>query len=324
MDMGQTPDHHIARRWSTDRVDAPRRLDYWVGAICEAFLEMDCSSRQAPVFEGQLTSVEVGALSFNQVEASTQDVFRTRAGIACSAQHPFYLIAQREAPWHVRQGSHRVGLRPGDLVLVDSAQLYELHFPESVAVMSIQLPRAWVGQWLAKVDDALPRVARRDQGWGRALSGLTLQFAHEPLLAARYPAELLSDQLGAMLAAAIEPSSIMTTPAAHGLLARARRLLQERLDVSGLAATGVAAELGVSVRTLHRAFAAGATSFALELRRQRLVRAAQLLAQPRLSGVTVAELGRRCGFVDASHFVREFQREFGATPARWRRLRLTH
>lgn len=324
MNMGQFPDRGIARSWSTERVAASQRLDYWVGAICEAFLEMDCSSRQAPVFEGQLTSVDAGALSFNQVEASTQDVYRTRAGIARSAQHPFYLITQRETPWHVRQGGHRVGLRPGDAVLVDSAQLYELHFPESVTVMSIQLPRTWVGQWLARVDDPLPRVAGRDQGWGRALSGLTLQFAHEPLLAAHYPADLLSDQLGAMLAAAMEPQEVKATPAAHDLLTRAQRLLQERLDVPGLAAAGVAAELGVSARTLHRALAAGATSFALELRRLRLLRAAQLLAQPRLSGVTVAELGRRCGFADASHFVREFQRQFGTTPARWRRQRLSH
>ena len=32
--------------------------------------------------------------------------------------------------------------------------------------------------------------------------------------------------------------------------------------------------------------------------------------------------GRRCGFADASHFVREFQRQFRTTPARWRRERI--
>lgn len=324
MNMGSTLCNGIARQWSTDPVPAPGRLDYWVGAICEAFLEMDCSSRQAPSFEGRLTSVQVGVLSFNQVEASTQDVFRTRAGIARSARYPFYLITQRETAWHVCQGGHRVGLRPGDAVLVDSAQTYELHFPASVEVMSIQMPRTWVGEWLTRVDDAMPHVALRDRGWGRALSGLSLQLAHDPLSALACPPQLLGDQLGAMLAAALEPSQGEHRPAEQDLVARARRLLQASLDQAGLTAQSVANELGVSVRTLHRAFAGQATSFAVDLRRLRLTYAGQLLTQPRLAHVTVAELGRRSGFSDASHFVREFQRHFGVTPARWRRRTLGH
>lgn len=324
MNMGSNLSDELARQWSTDSVSASHRLDYWVGAICEAFLEMDCSSRQASLFEGLLTSVSVGPLSFNQVEASTQDVFRTRAGISRSAFHPFYLITQRETAWHVRQGGHRVGLRPGDAVLVDSAQTYELHFPESVEVMSIQLPRTWVGAWLNRLEDSKPRVALRDQGWGRALSGLSLQLAHDPLSALGYPPHLLSDQLGAMLAASLEPSTMESLSPRQDLVMQARRVLRASLDRPGLTAQCVAAELGVSVRTLHRAFAAQATSFALDLRRLRLTHAAQLLSHSRLAKVTVAELGRRSGFADGSHFVREFQRHFGETPARWRRQRTAH
>ena len=46
-----TPIAASARRWSTEAVPPERRLDYWVGAICEAFLEMDCSSREARHFD---------------------------------------------------------------------------------------------------------------------------------------------------------------------------------------------------------------------------------------------------------------------------------
>jgi len=77
------------RQWTTDVVAPAARLDYWVGAICEAFLEMDCSSREAPVFGGVLQSLAVQALSVNQVRASTQDVYRTPAGIARSRNLPF-------------------------------------------------------------------------------------------------------------------------------------------------------------------------------------------------------------------------------------------
>ncbi|HSX95373.1 MAG TPA: helix-turn-helix domain-containing protein [Hydrogenophaga sp.] len=312
-----------ARRWSTEAVPPERRLDYWVGAICEAFLEMDCSSREARHFDGRLVSLARGPLSFNQVEATTQDVYRTPAAIARGARQPFYLITQRRTPWHVVQGGQRLGLRPGDAVLVDSACAYELHFTQSVEALSIQLPRAWVGQWLRALDEPAARVAWRDQGWGQALSAWCLQFAHEPGLASQVPEHLLSDQLGAMLAAALEPA-VAPTRSGRDLAARAETLMRDRLDSAGLQAAELAQALGVSLRTLHRAFAAGGTSFADTLRGLRLRRAAELLVQPRLAGLSVAEIGRRCGYADASHFVREFQRRHALTPARWRRERLAH
>ena len=314
-----TPDPNCVRHWSTDAVGSSQRLDYWVGAVCEAFLEMDCSSSQARMFEGQLTSVAADVLSFNQVIACTQDVFRTPAGIARGGQHPFYLIAQQGSAWHVRQHGHTAHLRAGDAVLVDSAQPYELHFPESLTVMSIALPRHWVGRWLAQVDSAAPRMVARERGWGQALSALCLQFAREPLLAASYPPALLSDHLGAMLAAALEPANLPPSPSSRGTMERAQQILRERLGEFGLAADALAQALGVSARTLHRAFAAEQITFAGTLRRLRLEQARDLLAQPRLAGLTIGEVGRRCGFPDPSHFVREFRQAWGMTPARWRK-----
>lgn len=308
------------KRWSTDVVDAHRRLDYWVGAICEAFLEMDCSSRQARAFGGSLTSVPCDAIAFNQVRSTTQDVYRTPAAIARGRQHPFYLITQLRSSWHVRQGGHLAQLRPGDAVLVDSGQSYELHFPDSVDCLSVQLPRAWAGRWLARLDSGAPRVVHRDLGWGRALSALCLQLGDEPELAQAYPAQLLGDQLGAMLASALEPA--FGASPGKSLAARATEVLAHRLDEPGLTAADVAQDLGLSVRSLHRAFASQQATFAGTLRSLRLARAAELLAQPRLARVGVGELGRRVGYTDPSHFVREFQRAHGATPARWRRSRL--
>jgi AraC family transcriptional activator of tynA and feaB len=310
-----------ARRWTTAAVEAPRRLDYWVGAICEAFLEMDCASREAGSFAGSLVSVPGQDIAFNQVVASTQDVYRTPRAIARGQAHPFYLIAQAQASWHVRQGARLLQLRPGDAVLVDSAQPYELHFPDSVGCLSIQVPRAWAGRWLRTLECSQPRVALRDQGWGRALSGLCLQLAGEPALAAQYPAQLLADQVGAMLACALEPAQRPAPRAGRAdLVARADALLRERLCVPGLAAADVAAALQVSPRTLHRAFAAADATFMGRLRALRMQRAAELLAQPRLATVSVAEIGRRCGYTDPSHFAREFHRAWGLAPAGWRRV----
>lgn len=309
-----------ARAWSTDAVPPAERLDYWVGAICEAFLEMDCSSREALHFGGALRSQPADTLTFNQVVASTQDVYRTPQSIARSTRQHFYLITQYETAWHVRQNGEVAHLRPGDAVLVDAAQGYELHFPQGVACLSVQLPRAWVGRWLREPEARALRTVPRDAGWGPALSGLCLQLGRAPELAADMPAPLLCDHLGALLATALEPAR--PAPAAgpaRQLHERACLLMQQLIDQPELHAQPLAAELGVSLRSLHRAFAAQGTTFAGTLRGMRLARAAQLLAQPRLAGIASGEIGRRCGFADPSHFVREFQRAYGRTPAHWRR-----
>lgn len=310
----------LVRQWSTDVVGAAERLDYWVGAICEAFLEMDCGSREGGAFTGQLTSVSVDALHFNQVIASSQEVYRTPGAIARGQQHPFYLITQMHHGWHVRQGGHFVQLRPGDAVLVDSAQRYELHFPQDVACLSVQLPRSWVGQWLSEVDVARPRVVYRDQGWGQALSGLSVQLGRDPALALAYPSQLLCDQMGAALSAVLEPVVQYDEPTS--MWVQVQTALRDRLDVPGLTAFDVAQVVGVSLRTLHRCFAANQASFAGSLRHLRMAQAKALLANRRLARLSLAEIGLRCGYADASHFARDFHRASGLTPMVWRKQAL--
>ncbi len=83
------PSPAAVRQWTTDRVAQPARLDYWVGAICEAFLEMDCSSSEAPLLGGELQSLSVEALSINRVRASTQDVLARPPALPAAAGCPF-------------------------------------------------------------------------------------------------------------------------------------------------------------------------------------------------------------------------------------------
>jgi len=308
------------RIWSTDQVRASERLDYWVGAICEAFLEMDCSSRAADCFEGHLTHLPVGRLMVNRVQASTQDVYRTPAAIARSASPPFYLITQTEQPWHVRQGGQGVHLRPGDAVLVDAAQAYELHFPRAVSCLSVQMPRAWVGEWLREVDTRAARVVHRDQGWGAMLSALCVQLGRQPALALQASPAWLDHQFGALLGAALEPGPARRDRAAPNLHARALASMRQQLDQPGWRVAGLAAELGVSVRTLQRAFTESGDTVLGCWRRMRIERAQGLLGSPRLQGVSVAEIALRCGYTDASHFARDFQRETRLSPLRWARL----
>jgi transcriptional regulator GlxA family with amidase domain len=128
----------------------------------------------------------------------------------------------------------------------------------------------------------------------------------------------VEDQFGALLAAALEPPSGPASAATHDLHARAVSWMGERLERPGLRALDLAQHLGVSPRSLHRAFARAGDTVAGRWRQLRLDHARQLMSQGRLASLSVAEVGRRCGYTDASHFGRDFQRDAGLTPLRWR------
>jgi AraC-like DNA-binding protein len=76
-------------------------------------------------------------------------------------------------------------------------------------------------------------------------------------------------------------------------------------------------QVGINTNKLSRGFRQlfGTTVHAL-LRQERLNRARMLLEEDRLS---ITEISHQLGFSDASHFVREFSRQYGTTPGRFAR-----
>jgi hypothetical protein len=136
------------RRWSTDAVAPAQRLDYWVGAICEGFLEMAATSGCGPGFRSTLESVPWGPVAINRVQGSAQDVFRTRGAITRSRDNFYYLLCKADSAWTAGQEDGSARLLPGDLVLLDSRRRYEFHFTHSADTVSIQLQPTWIEGWL--------------------------------------------------------------------------------------------------------------------------------------------------------------------------------
>jgi len=305
-------------RWSTDAVEARNRLDYWVGAICECFLEMEASSPNPGRFGCELLSAPLHRLRVNRVRGSAQDVFRTRAGIARSRENFYYLLCKESTPCNVvQQGAHADRLLPGDLALIDSRRCYELHFPETVDIFSIQLPTEWLETWLPDPRLHLGRRIDGALGWGLALSAYVRQLS-TPIGA--LPPSLVADHLGSLLTLAFEHAGA-TKPASRDLAARIDEALCSRCTEHDLCANGIATMLGTSVRTVHRALASRQQTFAERLMHHRIQLARRMLESPAFDRVTTAEVGRRVGLLDPSHFVRVCRRVSGCTPQELRARR---
>lgn len=308
--------------WSTDAVPQQQRLDYWIGAVCEGFLEMDVTSTQVGRFGATLESAPLGAIGVNRVRGSAQDVYRTRRAIAHSRSNYYYLLCKTDSPWVAVQEDRSARMLPGDAVLVDSRRRYAFHLLQSADTLSLELPTAWVESWLPDAGDHVARRIDGQTGWGSVLSNFAQQLSPDVAARPPLPPALLTDQLGGLLSLALGQGPL--EPDEGGRAALRRRVLdttRERHAEPGLTAAGVARELGISERSLHRCLADGATTFATALTGFRMQVAQRMLGDARFDRLSIAQIGFRVGLADASHFVRQCRRHLGHTPGELRRLR---
>jgi AraC-like DNA-binding protein len=99
----------------------------------------------------------------------------------------------------------------------------------------------------------------------------------------------------------------------QGALALIETLFQD----SSLAPATIASRLGVSLRSLHRAFE-GYAGVADELRRRRVEYAAQLLSDVGLRQLPINEVARRAGFSSLATFGRSFGRTYEVSAHHYR------
>lgn len=108
---------------------------------------------------------------------------------------------------------------------------------------------------------------------------------------------------------------------APALAQAAKDIVDSRLTDPDLSPSILARELNVSVRTLHRAFAAAGESVNAYVRRRRLEEARLELASP-VGRPSISELAAHWRFADSSHFIRAFKRQYGHTPTQFVRLNI--
>lgn len=294
---------------STDEVPAHQRLRYWRDSVHEAVVEMDLLPTLHADFHSHIALCPLAHVVPHQAQGSPQTISRNGSEIARGHKNAYYLISQTRTPWRSQQAGQDHAVQPGESVLIDSRIPYSFSFPMGLDDLSIEMPVAWVERW---IPDAT-------SGWGLALRGVkeALTPSHIPSLP--WPDELIEDQLGVLLSLASappgEPGAARPDPAIHH---RCRHALRERMGVPGLVAADIAKLCGVSLRTLHRAFAAQGHTFAGVLMQTRVDAAAHLLQDRRYAHLTIAGIARRCGFLDASHFARQFRRLRGLGPSEFR------
>jgi AraC-like DNA-binding protein len=284
---------------STDLLEPGRRFSFWSEVVCRTFTMLDCRVADRAGFRARLHSRAIGGISVARVEATPSSVVRTAGLIRSSHDNAHIVMLQISGSARIQQGERRRTMSPGEFDVVQADQPYLLDFPRLFSQYVIKLPRS-------------------SQPIGRAISPTAARFvrslAHDLLdpdiepdgvcdeVAARALQELLCGRPA-------EPALSHRAPDLYGLAAT---MIREQMCEPRLGRDSVAQELGVSVRTLARAFAMHGTTFDRLLWNVRLEAAYEALLSNR--GASITEIALRHGFSDSSHFTRRFKARFGATP----------
>ncbi|MEW9529787.1 helix-turn-helix domain-containing protein [Microbispora sp. NPDC049125] len=237
----------------------------------------------------------------------------------------------RESGWaklmlvcHVTAGSVRITDARNDVVIG----------PGTICV------RDFGGDWRYTTGDAttsriliFPRQALSGVSFERLSSFVTVSSFSPKARLLLAQLDALGDTAGRLTAKAAKRARNSTLHLIRGILdaelssqarschmrSRAERYIDRNLRDPSLDPRSIAKGLGVSLRTLHRAFAESDESVMAYVRRRRLDHARIEMATHD-SSVTITYLAARWQFADAAHFSRAFRQRFGLTPTQYRKM----
>lgn len=306
------------RCWSTEDVQPRDALSYWCDSIGQVMLELDIEAA-GKGFSAQLDQYSLGPATANFLRATSQSVARSRRCISRSVHEAFLLVHLREGEFEFERHGQATLVRPGDCVLMDSRERYEVRCPRPTSCLILHLPPQWLRGFLPRPEMIAGRVLRPERGWSAALTAAIAALQPAELTQLALPPGVVAEQVASLLALAAGPDVGTGVSRPEQLNGRLHQALRDRYHEIGLTPAVIAGELGISARYLHHLFAKQSTTFGRELLRVRLERARDLLGDRRCADAAIGDLAARCGFAEASHFARCFRNTFGFAPSDYRR-----
>jgi len=307
-------------RLSTRDIAPADRLNYanWILGVADGAATTEVSATDPFAFELEATALELPAVTIVAMSGSPQHTVR-RFGPRRTVERTFGLNLVYSGSRHATHGT-RYCLGAGDLAFSDSRHPFDYDFLTNWKDCFVRLSEQFVRRWVRNPIVLEGRLG--DSQWGRVLASYFAQLSPEFFVQAPLPQAVLLDQLGSLLALTASERSgsrAASTPAERSVRDHVYDHIRQRCGDTSLQAADIASSLNISRRTLHRGLGACGDTFGAMLIQARVDLAARMLQSPLFDRVTTAEIGRRAGFSDASHFVKALRRHTGQTPLQMRR-----
>lgn len=309
---------HLAFRFRTEDWAEHERMaaiqDIYARVICRFELE---PSPDRPVYgDAQLRGMP--GLGVAQVTSSKARARRTPAD---AIDDELLLTVWLDGQCMFDHRGREVTLAAGDASLTTCAERAAMTFTDS-RYLSFRLPAKEIAARVPDVADRTARLIRRDTDALKLLTsyaGILMQGDALTPDARRLAVTHVHDLVALGLGATQDSAQV-----ARQRGARAARLHAIKADIADhvaspdLSVHAISIRHRLPVRYVQRLFEEDGTSFTGYLLEQRLARARQVLANPRLANLKVSAVAIEAGFCSLSYFNEAFRRRYGASPSELR------
>lgn len=305
--------------WSTGDAEARLRFSYWRDAVCRAILHVDAERRGAANFEARISGYSSGPTKVARFASQPHRILRNRGHVLRSGEEGYLVSWQEEGQSQIVQGDSTLLLEAGEIAIVDVEKAFAVEFPTAVRRTLALVPRRRLEEkapWLKRS----PPVKAAAQGVFTGLARAHLaHICADPTLGPD-AADLLVENICNLVALATVPASNERQTCelpTETLLA----FLRKNLHRPDLSPPMAAAQLRISVRTLHLRFQRMGTTFGAWILAERLEACRRALANAMLERQSISEIAFDWGFREISHFSKVFKARYGVSPRDYRASR---
>ena len=239
-----------------------------------------------------------------------------------SPKAPAVLVAQVSGSSRLDQQGRSCTLSPGDWCVLDTFHPFELRaLQQRNEHLNLMLERPCDPERLALLEQGAARGWRSNTGLSRILQATLTETFNQMNRLGASSRKSLQRALTEMTWGAIREQIEAPPPGVHRdvTCARIKTYIERHLADPNLAVESIAQTCGMSVRSIHRAFAsdpAGSVSNYLWMRR--LSHCAAALRDPAQAHRSITDICFSWGFNSTSHFSRVFKERFGVPPREYR------
>lgn len=308
--------------FSTEGLDARRKLAYWNDRACESFSPLVSDPADIHTFNGSITRGTIGEMTLAEAYSEAQTVRHSRSHVARTRSSLFFLHLQLEGESLNRQDGREAHLRVGDFTLCDSTRQYEIAFPDTNRMLVLGVPDAALRRHIACPECLVAIPMSASKGVNGLLSRFLRNFwveyqqSMDNATAQRLSVAVL-DMLGAAYAEIPQGQSDYSSLAtAHRI--RIINYIEAHLNDPELTPTRIAEACKMTPRYLHHLFSENEETVSRYILRRRLEVCARALVSDAQRGRTVTAIAFDYGFNSPTHFGRVFRAKYGTTPREYR------
>lgn len=310
----------------TTLVPEADRFDLWTEFCVGANPTRIAVDAEGP-FDAYAQLVDLDGVLLTSFRYPTLRLIRTARHVRQADPEHFYLALPLVGQSAITQSRTTATIERTGFTFFDTSRPYEAAHradePQPTSTICLQIPHTRLPLPAAVVNRLLAATMPADRGMGVLLAQLVRQVAEHPEQYGPEDAGTLGntvmDLVTAVLARHADAEGDLAPETRH----RATRLriesfVERRLADPALDPAAIAAAHHISLRTLHRLFAADGETVHQSIRRRRLERCRRDLRSPLLAGQPIGLIAARWGFTDPAHFSRSFRAAYGVSARDYR------